>query len=58
MQAPIVGTGMEREIARASGAMITAKHDGVVEYVSGEKIVVRVDESVFSNTEDWISQGC
>ena len=39
MQAPIVGTGMEREIARASGALIIAKHAGVVEYVSSEKIV-------------------
>jgi DNA-directed RNA polymerase subunit beta len=57
MQSPLVGTGMEREIARASGAMITAKHDGVVEYVSSEKIVVRVDEGVFNNSEDWISQG-
>ena len=30
---------------------------GVVEYVSSEKIVVRVDESAFKNTDDWISQG-
>ena len=36
---------METEIARASGAMIVAKHPGVVEYVSSEKIVVRVDEA-------------
>ncbi|MBA3751551.1 DNA-directed RNA polymerase subunit beta [Candidatus Dependentiae bacterium] len=57
MQAPIVGTGMEQKIARASGAMITARHDGVVEYVSSEKIVVRVDQSSFKNTDDWIAQG-
>ncbi len=57
MQAPLVGTGMEQEIARASGAMIVAKHDGVVEYVSSEKIVVRVDEASFKNTDDWVSQG-
>ena len=57
LQAPIVGTGMEQEIARASGALIIAKHDGVVEYVSSEKIVVRVDESAFKNTDDWIAQG-
>lgn len=57
MEAPIVGTGMELEIARGSGATVIAKHSGVVEYVSGEKIVVRVNESEFKNTSDWISQG-
>ncbi len=57
MQAPIVGTGMEQKIARASGAMITAHHDGVVEYVSSEKIVIRVDNSSFKNIDDWIAQG-
>ncbi len=57
LQTPIVGTGMEREIARASGAIIIAKHDGYVEYVSSEKIVVRLDESEFKNVDDWISQG-
>ncbi len=57
LQAPIVGTGMEQEIARASGALIIAKHEGVVEYVSSEKIVVRVDETAFKNIDDWIAQG-
>ena len=57
MQAPIVGTGMESEIARASGAVIIAKRAGVVEYVSSEKIIVRVDEDEFKNIDDWISQG-
>ncbi len=57
MQPPIVGTGMEQEIARASGAIIMAKYDGVVEYVSSEKIVVRVDEKAFKNIDDWVSQG-
>lgn len=57
MQQPIVGTGMEHEIAYASGACVSAKRAGVVEYVSSEKIVIRADESVFKNPEDWISQG-
>ena len=57
VQAPIVGTGMEREIARASGAIILAMHDGVVEYVSSEKIIVRLDEQDFKNVDDWMSQG-
>ena len=57
LQAPIVGTGMEKEIVKASGAVITAKRAGIVEYVSSEKIVVRADEDEFRNIEDWISQG-
>jgi len=57
VQAPIVGTGMEREIAQASGAIVMARHDGTVEYVSSEKIMVRLDEENFRNVDDWISQG-
>lgn len=57
VQPPLIGTGMEQEIARSSGATIIAKHSGTVEYVSCEKIVIRVDESCFKNTDDWISQG-
>lgn len=57
MQAPIVGTGMEREIARASGAVITAKRDGVVEFVSSEKIIIRANEESFKNIDDWFAQG-
>ena len=56
-EAPIVGTGMESEIARASGSCITARRAGVVEYVSSEKIVVRVNEDAFMNIDDWVSQG-
>jgi len=54
---PLVGTGMESEIARASGACIAAKRSGTVDYVSSEKIIVRADESEFNNVEDWLSQG-
>lgn len=56
-QSPIVGTGMESEIARASGAVIIAKNPGVVEYVSSDRIVVRVDRDAFESTDDWIAQG-
>ena len=48
---------MEHEIVKASGAIITAKRAGIVEYVSSEKIIVRADESEFKNIDDWISQG-
>jgi len=56
-QVPIVATGMESEIARASGACVMARRPGVVEYVSSEKIVVRADESAFGNIDDWIAFG-
>jgi len=56
-QAPIVATGMEREIGKASGAVIIARRGGVVDYVSSDRIVVRVNEDEFNGTESWISQG-
>ena len=40
-EAPLVGTGMERVIARDSGVCVIAKRDGVVEMVDGTRIVVR-----------------
>jgi len=55
IQAPIVATGMESEIARASGAVIIAKRAGVVELVTSEKIVIRVHESSFRNLDDWMA---
>jgi DNA-directed RNA polymerase subunit beta len=54
---PLIGTGMEAEIARASGACVIARRPGIVDYVSSEKIIVRADEDAFGNVEDWISQG-
>ncbi len=56
-QAPIVATGMEQEIVKASGAVITAKRAGVVEFASSEKVIIRADESEFATTDDWLSQG-
>jgi len=40
-QSPIVGTGMEHVAARNSGALVIAQHDGVVDTVDAEQIVVR-----------------
>lgn len=56
-QAPLIGTGMEREIVKASGSVLTARRPGVVVYVSSEKILVRADEQAFKNMDDWIAQG-
>ena len=40
-EAPIIGTGMEQKAAIDSGAVLTAKRRGVVEYVDCEKIVIK-----------------
>ncbi|KKR96902.1 MAG: DNA-directed RNA polymerase subunit beta [candidate division TM6 bacterium GW2011_GWE2_41_16] len=57
MQVPIVGTGMEQEIAYASGSCVSAKLNGMVEYVSSEKIIVHADQDQFATFDDWVSQG-
>ncbi len=41
--APLVGTGMERYVARDSGACLLAADGGVVEEVDSNRIVVRYD---------------
>ena len=41
--APLVGTGMEKLVARDSGASCVAKRDGVVVSVDADRIVVKVD---------------
>ncbi|MFN5845584.1 MAG: DNA-directed RNA polymerase subunit beta, partial [Flavobacteriia bacterium] len=40
---PIVGTGIERLVARDSRVLINAEGDGVVEYVDANEIVIRYD---------------
>lgn len=40
-EAPIVGTGIEADVARDSRVLINAEGDGIVEYVDSDKIVIR-----------------
>ncbi len=40
-ESPIVGTGLERQVASDSRVLINAEGDGVVEYVDAEKITIR-----------------
>ncbi len=42
---PLVGTGMERIVARDSGVSVIAKHNGEVESVDAARIVVKIDEN-------------
>ena len=41
---PLVGTGVERLVARDSGSCVTALRGGVVETIDASRIVVRADE--------------
>ncbi len=42
---PLVGTGMERIVARDSGVCVVAKRGGVIETVDAGRIVIRVNDS-------------
>ncbi len=42
---PLVGTGLEHDVARDSGVTVVAKHSGWVESVDAERIVVRPEQS-------------
>jgi DNA-directed RNA polymerase subunit beta len=43
-EAPLVGTGMEKTVARDSGVTVVAQRDGVVESVDSTRIVVKADK--------------
>ena len=52
---PLVGTGMERNVAKDSGTCLVARRSGRVESVDGSRIVVRVDESeVTEQAPSWV----
>jgi len=46
-EAPIVGTGLEKDVARFSRVLINAEGNGVVEYVDAFEIIIR-----YNRTED------
>ena len=45
-EAPLVGTGMERTVARDSGAAVVARRSGIVDQVDATRIVIRVTEEI------------
>ena len=51
-EAPLVGTGVERQLARDSGACIYAKRAGVVELVDARRIVVRATSTKKADPND------
>ncbi|HWU70729.1 MAG TPA: DNA-directed RNA polymerase subunit beta, partial [Pseudoxanthomonas sp.] len=51
-QKPLVGTGIERAVARDSGVTVNAKRGGVVEQVDAGRIVVKANENEISGEHD------
>ncbi|MBN1169356.1 DNA-directed RNA polymerase subunit beta [Candidatus Woesebacteria bacterium] len=52
--APIIGTGMEREIANGMNRVVKARNSGTIDYVDAEKITVKLDKKadVADSTEE------
>ena len=48
-EAPLVGTGIESDVALDSGVTIVAKRDGVVDKIDGKRIVIKVTEETDFN---------
>ncbi|MRI00401.1 DNA-directed RNA polymerase subunit beta [Kriegella sp. EG-1] len=44
-QSPIVGTGLERQVASDSRVLINAEGDGTIEYVDSQKITIKYDRT-------------
>ncbi len=53
-EAPFVGTGLEWKVAVDSGYAITADRSGIVEYVDGTRIVLRIKDKDHPDEEDKI----
>ncbi|MGX5673147.1 DNA-directed RNA polymerase subunit beta [Thermomonas sp. XSG] len=51
-QKPLVGTGIERALARDSGVTVNARRGGVVEQIDAGRIVVKAHESEISGEHD------
>ncbi|MGO1893173.1 MAG: DNA-directed RNA polymerase subunit beta, partial [Luteimonas sp.] len=49
---PLVGTGIERAVARDSGVTVNARRGGVVEQVDAGRIVVKANEDEISGEHD------
>ncbi len=51
-QKPLVGTGIERAVARDSGVTVNARRGGTVEQIDAGRIVVKVNEDEISGETD------
>jgi len=49
-ESPLVGTGIEQDVALDSGVTIIAKRDGIVDKIDGKRIVVKATEKDLSKS--------
>ena len=49
-ESPLVGTGIERDVALDSGVTIIAKRDGIIDKIDGKRIVVKAFEKDLSKS--------
>ena len=49
-ESPLVGTGIEQDVAIDSGVTIIAKRDGIVDKIDGKRIVVNTSEKDLSKS--------
>ena len=43
-ESPYVGTGLEKTVAKYSSALVCSKSSGVVQFISGDEIVIKTDK--------------
>ena len=53
-QAPLVGTGMERAVARDSGTLVKAERGGIVDSIDSSRIVIRVNDGETKEGESGV----
>ncbi len=51
---PLVGTGIERMVAKDSGVTAVARRGGIVDYVDASRIVIRVNENEAGEDESGV----
>ncbi len=55
-QAPIIGTGMEVEVAVAMGRTILAPFAGVIDYVDSSKVVLKLDKKDHDKAKAFVTE--
>lgn len=53
-QAPVIGTGMEKEIASAMGWTVLAEFPGEVQSVDASQIVLKIDPKHYDKAKNWV----
>ena len=53
-QAPVIGTGMEAEMAVAMGRTILAPFEGVIDYVDSSRVVLKLDKKYHDKAKSFV----